>query len=57
MASIVNLNRARKAKKRAEAERQATVNRAAFGLSKVEKQREEQERERVGRDLDGKRIE
>ena len=57
MAPIVNLNRARKAKKRGEAERQAAVNRAAFGRSKAEKQREGQERQRVSRDLDSKRIE
>ena len=57
MGSVVNLNRARKAKKRAEAERQAAVNRAAFGRSRPERLREHQEEERTGRDLDGKKIE
>ena len=56
MASIINLNRARKAKNRAEAERQAETNRAAFGRPKAERQREQQERDRVGRDLDSKKI-
>ena len=56
MASVVNLNRARKAKKAAEAERRAADNRVAFGRSKVERQKAEGERERRRRDLDGKLI-
>jgi len=38
MAEIVNLRAARKARKRTEAEKTATANRAAFGRSKAEKQ-------------------
>ena len=57
MASVVNLNRFRKAKKAAEAERRAADNRAAFGRSKKERRETEGERERLKRDLDGKRIE
>jgi hypothetical protein len=57
MASVVNLNRFRKAKKAAEAERRAAANRAAFGRSKRERGNADEERERLERDLDGKRIE
>ena len=57
MASVVNLNRFRKAKKRAEAERRAMENRAASGRSKDQRRQAESERERLARDLDGKRIE
>ena len=56
MATVINLNRARKAKKAAEAERRAADNRVAFGRSKVERQNAEGERARRWRDLDGKRI-
>ena len=57
MDSIVNLNRFRKARKKEEAERQAAVNRATFGLSKTERRKEDSERERRERELDSKRIE
>jgi len=57
MDSIVNLNRFRKAKQRAEATRQAAKNRAQFGRPKVERHKEEDERRRRDRELDGKRIE
>jgi hypothetical protein len=56
MAAVVNLNRFRKAKKRAEHERTAAENRAAFGRSKAERQLRESEEERRRRELDGKRI-
>jgi hypothetical protein len=56
MASVVNLNRFRKAKKHAEDERQAAENRAAFGRSKSERQRAEAEEARRRRELDGKQI-
>ena len=39
MASVVNLNRFRKAKRRAEAQRLAAENRAAFGRTKTERQK------------------
>jgi hypothetical protein len=56
MASVVNLNRFRKAKKHAEDERQAAENRAAFGRSKSERQRAEADEARRRRELDGKQI-
>ena len=56
MATVVNLNRARKAKKAVEAERRAADNRVAFGRSKAERQKADDDRERRRRDLDGKRI-
>ena len=57
MASVVNLNRFRKAKKRAAAERRAVENRAAFGRSKPERKLVEQERARADHDLEGKKLE
>lgn len=57
MASVINLNRFRKAKKAAEAERRAAENRAAFGRGKNERRQADVERERLERDLDAKRIE
>jgi hypothetical protein len=57
MASVVNLNRFRKAKQAAEAERRAAENRAAFGRGKGERRQADVERERLERDLDSKRIE
>jgi hypothetical protein len=56
MASVVNLNRFRKAKQRVDAERRAAENRAAFGRSKSERRKTEEERGRIARELDGKRI-
>lgn len=56
MASVVNLNRFRKAKQRAEAERRAAENRIAFGRTKTERRKVKDEYERVARELDGKRI-
>ena len=57
MASVVNLNRFRKAKKAAAAERRAAENRTAFGRSKLERGKTDGERARLERDLDSKRIE
>ena len=57
MASVVNLNRFRKAKRRAEDERLAAENRATFGRTKAERQKADIERERRDRELDSKRIE
>jgi hypothetical protein len=57
MPSVINLNRFRKAKKAAEAERRAAENRAAFGRGKGERRQADAERERRERDLDAKRIE
>ena len=57
MASVVNLNRFRKAKQRAEDQRRAAENRAVFGRTKAERQKTEEEHQRLARELDGKRIE
>ena len=47
MASIVNLNRFRKAKKREEAQQRAAENRALFGRSKKERRAADSERQRT----------
>ncbi len=54
-AEIVNLRRARKAKGRTEAEREADENRAAFDRTKAEKHVARLEREAAGKHLDGHR--
>ncbi|CCG40195.1 conserved hypothetical protein [Magnetospirillum molischianum DSM 120] len=56
MGEIVNLNRVRKSKARAEKETKAEANRVKFGLSKAEKQAVRRERERQTEDLDGKKL-
>jgi len=55
MAEIVNLNRFRKAEKRAAEERQAEANRVKFGRSKAEKQRDRHNTGKQQRDLDSKK--
>jgi len=57
MASVVNLNRFRKAKREQEAERRADANRAVFGRNKAERRQDDAERQRRERDLDSKKIE
>ena len=57
MAAVVNLNRVRKAKRQAEAERRAAENRVTFGRSKAKRQKADAERHRRERDLDSKQIE
>ncbi|MBN8994540.1 MAG: DUF4169 family protein [Rhizobiales bacterium] len=56
-AEIVNLRRARKAKTRAEKEREAEANRIAFGRTKAERKATAAERERAGRAIDSHRRE
>ena len=56
MGEVVNLNRVRKARAKAQAEKQAEENRAAFGRSKAEKRQTGIERERADQDLDGKKL-
>lgn len=53
MAEIVNLNRARKAKRRAGEEAQAAANRAAFGRTRAEKLKDAADRARLEQALDG----
>ncbi|HEY0270832.1 MAG TPA: DUF4169 family protein [Sphingomonas sp.] len=57
MAEIVNLNRARKARARAEAPGKADANRAKFGRTRAEKATEAAERARREALLDGARRE
>ena len=56
VASVVNLNRFRKAKKREEAQQRAAENRALHGRSKEERQVLDAERGRSDRLLDGKKL-
>ncbi|WP_421997097.1 DUF4169 family protein [Reyranella sp.] len=56
MGDIVNLRRARKDKARRERAVEADANRRRFGRTKAQKAEDEAERERVQRDVDGKRI-
>ena len=56
MASVVNLNRFRKAKKREEAQQRAAENRALHGRSKQERQTVDAERRRSDHELDGKKL-
>lgn len=55
MTKIVNLRQARKARKRAEKEKAAAANRAAFGRTKTDKAAAKAEAERAARALDGKK--
>ena len=55
MGEVVNLGRARKAKRRADAEVQAAANRVAFGRTKSEKAAARREAERREHELDGAR--
>jgi hypothetical protein len=57
MAEIVNLNRARKAKARSEAQATAAANRITHGRTKAEKQAAKADTERRARDLDGAKRE
>ena len=57
MAEIINLNRARKDRAKAEAKTQAAVNRAAHGRPKAEKDLAHAQADKRDRDLDGARIE
>lgn len=57
MGEVVNLNKARKARDKADRKRQAEVNRAAFGRTGAEKAVTRLERERADRALDGSKRE
>ncbi len=56
-ADIINLNKARKAKDRADDEKRAEENRAKFGRTKIERTKDEDERARRDTLLDGAKIE
>jgi hypothetical protein len=55
--SVINLNKARKARQRAEAQAKAEENRVRFGRTKAEKLKSSAEADRSARDLDGHRRE
>lgn len=57
MAEIVNFNRARKAKARAEAGKRAEANRAKFGRTRAEREAEAAEQARRDALLDGAKRE
>ncbi|WP_082572146.1 DUF4169 family protein [Brevundimonas sp. Root1423] len=57
MGEIVNLNRVRKDRARAEAKVAAKANRASHGQSKADRTAAEKERERANRLLDGSKLE
>ncbi len=56
MGEIVNLNRARKDRAKAEDRLRALANRAAHGRTKAEKQAAAKENERAARLLDGQKL-
>jgi hypothetical protein len=56
MAETINLNRLRKAQKRAERRKRAAANRIAFGRTKAEREKNRGEAERAVRDHDGKKL-
>ena len=56
MGEVVNLNKARKARERAEAKRAADANRRAFGRTKTERLTTQKERDREAQKLDGHKL-
>ena len=56
MSNIVNLRRARKQKRRADKDQTAVENRARFGRTKAERQREDAQSELDARTLDGAKL-
>jgi hypothetical protein len=56
MAEIVNLRRARKAKARADAGKEADANRTRHGVAKSVRSVEEKRREKTARNLEAKRL-
>lgn len=57
MAEPINLNKARKAKARAEAKTTAARNRAAFGVAKADRSLTERLKDKAARELDAKKRE
>ncbi len=57
MSQIINLNKARKQRAKADAERLAAENRVRFGRSKAEKQRDLAEQRAAAQKLDGHKLE
>ena len=57
MAELINFNKAKKARDRAQAKAQAAENRVKHGLGKAEKAVSRLDAERARRELDGKKRE
>ncbi|MHA3790829.1 DUF4169 family protein [Sphingomonas sp. YL-JM2C] len=57
MGDVVNLNKARKAKARSDAKVVAEANRAKFGRTRAEKDRDRIEKTRADRLVDGAKLE
>ncbi|WP_084397699.1 DUF4169 family protein [Henriciella aquimarina] len=57
MAEPINLNKARKAKARADKAQQASENRAKFGRTKAQKQAEATEQEKLRKAIEAKKRE
>ncbi|MBP2298668.1 DUF4169 family protein [Azospirillum picis] len=56
MGDVVNLNRFRKSRDRAERTKEADANRVRFGRTKAEKDRDRLEADRRARTLDGQKL-
>jgi hypothetical protein len=56
MGELVNLNRFRKAQEKSDQLRKAEANRQSHGRTKLQKEREATERQRLDLDLDGKKL-
>mgnify|MGYP003466133974 CR=1 FL=1 len=56
MGEVVNLNRARKAKAKTEAEKTAANNRVKYGTPKHLRKKGEAERKRTDAEIEGKRL-
>jgi hypothetical protein len=56
MSKVVNLNRFRKQKAKADRKKQADVNRRLHGRTKVEREREAQQKRQLTRSVDGAKL-
>jgi hypothetical protein len=56
MGDVINLNKQRKARERAQARTKAAENRSRFGRSRAERDAEEKAATRATQDLDGKKL-
>lgn len=56
MAKVINLNKVRKAKKKADAAKRADANRRLHGRTKAERARDEQQKRSFEKRIDGARL-
>jgi hypothetical protein len=56
LSNVINLNKYRKQKAKAEREKQADVNRRLHGRTKSERSREELQKQQLSRTVDGARL-